>query len=124
MLEKYKQKYPREGHEFMTFLQGGLPSKWESVLPKFSQSDPIDATRGYSEKCLNQIANVIPGLIGGSSDLASSNKVYLKEFEDFKQPESPWGRNIHYSVREHAMDGISNGIALHGCVLIPLVARL
>ena len=53
MLEKYKQKYPCEGHEFMTFLQGGFPSDWESVLPKFSQSDPIDATRGYSEKCLN-----------------------------------------------------------------------
>ena len=66
MLEKYKQKYPCEGHEFMTFLQGGFPSDWESVLPKFSQSNPIDATRGYSEKCLNQIANVIPGLTGGT----------------------------------------------------------
>ena len=66
----------------------------------------------------------IPGLIGGSADLASSNKVYLKEFEDFKQPESPWSRNIHYGVREHAMVGISNGIALHGCVLIPLAVRL
>ena len=48
MLEKYKQKYPREGHEFMTFLQGGIPSEWESVLPKFSQSDPVEATHGYS----------------------------------------------------------------------------
>lgn len=122
MLEKYKQKYPREGKEFTTFLQGGLPSDWESALPKFSKSDPIDATRGYSEKCLNRIAKVIPGLIGGSADLASSNKVYLKEFEDFKQPESPWGRNIHYGVREHAMAGISNGIALHGSGLIPFAA--
>ena len=91
ILEKYKQKYPREGYEFMTFIQGGLPSDWESVLPKFSQSDLVDATRGYSKKCLNRIENVIPGLIGGSTDLASSNKVYLKEFKDFKQPESPWG---------------------------------
>ena len=66
MVEKYKQKYPHEGHEFMNFLQDGLPSEWESVLPKFSQSDPIDATRGYSEKCLNRIANVIPGLTGGT----------------------------------------------------------
>ena len=83
MLEKYKQKYPCEGHEFMTFLQGGIPSDWESFLLKFLQSDPVDATRGYSEKCLNRIANVIPGLIGGSSNLASSIKVYLKEFKDF-----------------------------------------
>ncbi|KAH9324128.1 hypothetical protein KI387_004306 [Taxus chinensis] len=121
-LERYKQKYPSEGKEFTTLLQGGLPGDWKSALPRWSDSDPVDATRGYSEKCLNQLAKSIPGLIGGSADLASSNKVYLKEFEDFKPPETPWGRNIHYGVREHAMAGISNGIALHGSGLIPFAA--
>lgn len=64
---------------------------------------------------------MLPGLIGGSADLASSNKVYLQGYEDFQQPASPWGRNIRYGVREHAMAGISNGIALHGG-LIPFAA--
>ena len=53
---EYKQKYPREGEEFMTLLQCGLSSDWESALPRISISDPVDATHGYSEKCLNQIA--------------------------------------------------------------------
>lgn len=122
VLEKYKQNYPSEGKEFTTLLQGGLPCDWESALPRWSESEPVDATRGYSEKCLNQIAKSIPGLIGGSADLASSNKVYLKDFEDFNPSETPWGRNIHYGVREHAMAGISNGIALHGSGLIPFAA--
>jgi transketolase len=74
MLEKYKQKYPHEGKEFMPQNQ-----------------IRVDATRGYSEKCLNRIEKVIPGLIGGSVDLASSNKVYLKEFEDFKQARKSMG---------------------------------
>lgn len=89
---------------------------------RWSKSDPVDATRGYSEKCLNRLAEVIPGLIGGSADLASSNKVHLHDFDDFHQPNSPWGCNVRYGVREHAMAGISNGIALHGSGLIPFAA--
>ncbi|GLJ42686.1 hypothetical protein SUGI_0885050 [Cryptomeria japonica] len=121
IFEKYKQKYPSEAEELTTLLQGRIPHDWESALPIWSESDPVDATRGYSDKCLNRIAKSIPGLIGGSADLASSNKVILKEFEDFK-PKTPWGRNIHFGVREHAMAGISNGIALHGSGLIPFAA--
>lgn len=79
---------------------------------KWSASKPVDATRGYSEKCLNQLAKVLSGLIGGSADLASSNKAYLHDYKDFSQPNSPWGRNIRYGVREHAMAGISNGLAI------------
>ncbi|XP_059627177.1 transketolase, chloroplastic-like [Cornus florida] len=88
----------------------------------WSLSDPVDATRGYSEKCLNKLAKVLPGLIGDSADLATSNKDYLHGYEDFQQPRSPWGRNIQYRVQEHAMAGISNGIALHGSGLIPFTA--
>ncbi|XP_077242024.1 transketolase, chloroplastic-like isoform X2 [Tasmannia lanceolata] len=121
-LSYYQSKYPGEAEEFRVLLNGGLPQGWENSLPSWSISDPVDATRGYSEKCLNQLANVLPGLIGGSADLASSNKVYLKKYKDFQQPKSPWGRNMRYGVREHAMAGISNGLALHGSGLIPFAA--
>ncbi|KAA8539299.1 hypothetical protein F0562_025991 [Nyssa sinensis] len=118
----FQSKYPEEAVEFKILLNVGLAPGWESSLPKWSISDPVDATRGYSEKCLNQLAKVLPGLIGGSADLATSNKAYLHGYEDFQQPCSPWGRNIRYGVREHAMAGISNGIALHGSGLIPFAA--
>ncbi|KAH9703821.1 transketolase [Citrus sinensis] len=118
----YRSEYPQEGAELDLLLNGGLLPGWENALPKWSTSDPLDATRGYSEKCLNQLAKVLPGLIGGSADLASSNKAYLLGYHDFSQPDSPWGRNIRYGVREHAMAGISNGIALHGGGLIPFAA--
>ncbi|KAJ4980054.1 hypothetical protein NE237_010834 [Protea cynaroides] len=121
-LSYYQSKYPQEAVEFKTLLNGGLLSGWENALPEWSTYDLVDATRGYSEKCLNNLAKVLPGLIGGSADLASSNKAYLHDYEDFITPTSPWGRNIRYGVREHSMAGISNGIALHGSGLIPFAA--
>ncbi|MQM20141.1 hypothetical protein Taro_053155 [Colocasia esculenta] len=121
-LSHFHSKYPQEAEEFKTLLDGGLPRGWEDSLPRWSMSDEVDATRGYSEKCLNQLAKVLPGLIGGSADLASSNKVYLKDHPDFRPPACARGRNIRYGVREHAMAGISNGIALHGGGLIPFAA--
>ncbi|KAI5575281.1 hypothetical protein BDE02_10G200600 [Populus trichocarpa] len=117
----FKTNYPEEAAEFEVLLSGGLPPNWESCLPEWSVTDPVDATRGYSEKCLNQLVKVLPGLIGGSADLASSNKVYLHGSQDF-QHSSFYGRNIRYGVREHAMAGISNGIALHKSGLIPFAA--
>ncbi|KAK1308383.1 hypothetical protein QJS10_CPA09g01770 [Acorus calamus] len=97
--------------------------KWNDREPfhVWPMSDAVDATRGYSEKCLSHLVKVLPGLIGGSADLASSNKVYLKGYKDF-QSHSPEGRNIRYGVREHAMAAISNGIAWHGSGLIPFAA--
>ncbi|KAK2634030.1 hypothetical protein Ddye_028822 [Dipteronia dyeriana] len=121
-LYNYQSKYPEEAAEFDDLLCGGLLPGWESSLPEWSTSDPLDATRGYSEKCLNKLAKVLPGLIGGSADLASSNKAYLHDYQDFCQPDTPWGRNIRYGVHEHAMAGISNGIALHGSELITFAA--
>ena len=91
------------------------------VLQHWTKDDKVDATRGYSETCLNAVAKVLPGIIGGSADLASSNKVYMKDFADF-DPKSPEGRNIRFGIREHAMAGISNGLALHNSGLIPIAA--
>ncbi|PHT94255.1 Transketolase, chloroplastic [Capsicum annuum] len=118
----YQNKYPEEAAEFKFLLADGMLPGWECSLPKWSMSDPVDSTRGYSGKCLNELAKVLPGLIGGSADLASSNQAYLHNLGDFKQPNSPWGRNIRYGVREHAMAGISNGLPLHSGGLIPFAA--
>ena len=65
---------------------------------------------------MNAIAAALPELVGGSADLDPSTKTYLKGFGDF-QPGSYAGRNIHFGVREHAMAGTMNGIALHGGLL-------
>ncbi|GAC1505784.1 MAG: hypothetical protein NVS1B14_11250 [Vulcanimicrobiaceae bacterium] len=65
---------------------------------------------------MNAIAAALPELLGGSADLDPSTKTYLKGFGDF-QPGTHQGRNFHYGVREHAMAGINNGIALHGALL-------
>ncbi len=74
------------------------------------------ATREAGGMVMNAIAAAIPELVGGSADLDPSTKTYLKNQGDF-QPGSDGGRNIHYGVREHAMGGINNGIALHGALL-------
>eukprot|EP00246_Nothoceros_aenigmaticus_P010511 TRINITY_DN2708_c0_g1_i1.p1 TRINITY_DN2708_c0_g1~~TRINITY_DN2708_c0_g1_i1.p1 ORF type:complete len:551 (+),score=54.50 TRINITY_DN2708_c0_g1_i1:118-1653(+) len=121
ILETYEVKYASEGKEFRSLIGLDLPSDWARVLPHFSNDDPLDATRSYSQACLNALAKVLPGLLGGSADLASSTKGALKDLGDFT-PDTPWGRNIHYGVREHAMAGISNGLALHGSGLIPFAA--
>ncbi len=74
------------------------------------------ATRDTGGMVMNAIANAVPELVGGSADLDPSTKTYLKDQGDF-QPDNYAGRNIHYGVREHAMGGINNGIALHGGLL-------
>lgn len=71
----------------------------------WKSDDEPDATRGYSEVVLNALAKVVPGMIGGSADLASSNKVYLGFSDDFQRG-TPGGRNIRYGVREHGMASI------------------
>jgi transketolase len=71
------------------------------------------ATRALSGKILQQVAQHVPGLVGGSADLASSCKTTLAE-EDHIQKNKFDGRNIHFGIREHAMGAITNGMRLHG----------
>lgn len=92
-----------------------------SVLQKYTPENPADATRNLSQQCLNALAKAIPGFLGGSADLATSNMTLLKMFGDF-QKDTPEERNIRFGVREHAMGAISNGIALHSPGLIPYCA--
>ncbi|MEE2903694.1 MAG: transketolase [Myxococcota bacterium] len=83
-----------------------------AVLDVMEENDTA-ATRALSGKALNAIAQKLPGLVGGSADLAGSNKTQIKGSEYFSQ-EAPEGRNIHFGVREHAMGAAVNGMALYG----------
>src|SRR2546430_15726030 len=90
-----------------------LPDGWDKDLPSFPADPKGMATRESSGKTLNALAKKIPWLVGGSADLAKSNKTNLT-FDgagDF-YPEQYRGRNVHFGVREHAMGAIVNGMTL------------
>jgi transketolase len=96
-----------------------LPTDWEKVLPTFESGKDI-ATRAASGKIINAIATVLPEFWGGSSDLAGSNNTTITDGGSFLPTSSkmkdanPYGRIVHFGVREHSMGAIINGIALHG----------
>ncbi|AEE80104.1 Transketolase [Arabidopsis thaliana] len=117
----YEKKYPEEASELKSIITGELPAGWEKALPTYTPESPGDATRNLSQQCLNALAKVVPGFLGGSADLASSNMTLLKAFGDF-QKATPEERNLRFGVREHGMGAICNGIALHSPGLIPYCA--
>ncbi len=92
----------------------GLPG-WETSLPRWEAGAKV-ATRTSSVACLNAIAGVVPGLVGGGADLTGNTGVDL-EGEGAQAPDSPGGRLLHFGVREHAMGAVMNGMAHHGGVL-------
>lgn len=114
----YKAKYADEAALLERMISNELPANWNNCLPTYTPEDKADATRNISGKILNAIADTLPELIGGSADLAPSNKTALKNTGDF-QKGSYAERNLHFGVREHAMGAICNGIALYGGGLIP-----
>jgi transketolase len=103
----------KEQSEALKVLQNPDYSKIE--WPKFEAGVKI-ATRESNHQILNAIAKALPGFLGGSADLAPSNKTTLKNMGDF-----PKGRNIHFGIREHAMGAICNAISLYG-LFIPFSA--
>jgi len=109
----YAKAYPELAKEWSQWLSNDLPAGWDQDLPYFSADKKGMATRVASGKALNAIAPNLPNLIGGSADLAPSNKTVLNG-ADFFQKDSYHGRNYHFGVREHGMGSILNGIALHG----------
>ena len=115
---QYKAKYPQEAAEFERHLSGKLPDGWADVLTTYTPEDKALPTRKYSEICLNQLAPVLPELLGGSADLTHSNLTEIKVSGDFQKGQFQ-NRNVHFGVREHAMGAICNGMALHGSGLIP-----
>ncbi|KAI5391616.1 transketolase, chloroplastic [Lathyrus oleraceus] len=118
---EYEKKYKEEAEVLKSIITGDLPAGWEKALPTYTPEIPADATRNLSQQNLNALAKVLPGLLGGSADLASSNMTLLKASGNF-QSDSPAERNIRFGVREHGMGAICNGVALHSPGLIPYCA--
>ncbi len=114
--DAYAAEYPDLAEEWRMALAGELPPGWDAALPVFKPEDGPMATRAASGRVLNAIAPRLPSLIGGSADLAPSTKTYLEGLGDFGA-DNRLGRNLHFGVREHAMGGILNGMALHGGVI-------
>ena len=112
-LDAYETGYPELGREFKRWFEGALPEDWDKDIPTFPPDPKGTATRVTSGTILNAIANRVPNLLGGSADLAPSNKTVITEAEDF-QADSPHGRNLRFGVREHGMGSVLNGMALHG----------
>jgi transketolase len=112
-----------ERKELLERLLGrDLPVGWEKALPSWGTDEKAIATRKASGEVLGALAPVLPELWGGSADLAESNNTTMEDEGSFG-PESistkmfkatPYGRTLHFGVREHAMGAILNGIALHG----------
>jgi transketolase len=112
-VREYRSKYPELAEQFYRTQHRQLPEGWHEGLPTFQTDSKGLATRDASGKVLNAIAKNVPWLMGGSADLAPSCKTRLT-FEgagDFFA-DSPGGRNLHFGIREHAMSGVLNGMAL------------
>jgi transketolase len=112
VFSEWAKENPGLKQEFDYYMSRDLPNLEKIPFPEFGEGDK-DATRASSGKVLNSIAADVPNLIGGSADLAPSNKTLLDDYPDFTRSDRS-GRNLHFGVREHGMGGITNGIALHG----------
>jgi transketolase len=109
----YRDRFPELATEIDQMQMRELPSGWDRNLPTFPPDPKGIAGREASGKVLNVLGQNIPWFLGGSADLATSNKTLLK-FEgagDF-EAETPGGRNLHFGIREHAMAAIVNGLSL------------
>ena len=127
-LDSYGKDFPELRKEWDQWMNSALPENWDRDLPLFSPDAKGLATRSAGGQVINAIASRLPFLIGGSADLNPSTNTVLKGKGNFQCPgtgdekiqgavSGPWGyegANIHFGVREHAMGGILNGIALHG----------
>lgn len=111
MVERYGKAHPALADELRIMLAGKLPDGWDKDLPAFPVDPKGKATRDTGGIVENAIARVVPWLVGGSADLAPSTKTLIVDGGSF-QPGHYGDRNMHFGVREHAMGGIANGMAL------------
>lgn len=118
---QWRTSQPERAELFDRLAAGRLPGGWTDALPVFPAGKGV-ATRSASGKVLSALAPVLPELWGGSADLAGSNNTTMDGEPSFL-PEArstrsfqgnPFGRTLHFGIREHAMGSILNGIALHG----------
>jgi transketolase len=119
LFARYSRAFPAEAAEAARALSGRLPSDWESIwkdsVPSFSPLAPL-ATREAQGKILDAIMPRLPLVLGGSADLTPSNNSRFAGAVDFS-PVRRDGRYLRYGVREHAMGGVMNGIAVSGALI-------
>ena len=113
LFESYKNEYPELAAEYSKWMSGEIDSEALLNNEDFWSFDKEMATRESSGIMINRLAELIPNFIGGSADLAPSNKTYMSGKGDFSA-EDRSGRNLHFGVREHAMAAIANGMYAHG----------
>ena len=114
--EAYEAAHPDAAARYRRWMNRELEAGWEEALPTFAptaESGEQMATRKASGLTLNTLAPEVEYLIGGSADLTGSNKTDVPGRSDF-QKDTPGGRYLRFGVREHAMAGMANGMALHG----------
>ncbi|WP_416984020.1 transketolase [Streptomyces sp. T028] len=115
----WRDNNPERAAEFDRIAAGELPAGWEEKLPVFEPGKGV-ATRAASGKVLQALGAIIPELWGGSADLAGSNNTTIDKTSSFLPADNPlpeadpYGRTIHFGIREHSMAAEMNGIALHG----------
>jgi len=114
----WAQANPDKAALWRQMVEGEIGDEWEAHLPVFGEGKV--ATRSASGKVMNAIAPYLPGLIGGAADLEPSTKTYLNDYDAIASGQYG-GRNLHFGVREHAMGGIANGMAVYA-KLIPYTA--
>jgi transketolase len=113
LFAKYKAQYSDLANEVELMQRRELPTGWDRNLPVFAADPKGIAGRDASSKVLNVLAQNIPWFLGGSGDLAPSNKTALTfPGAGDLQPETPGGKNMHFGIREHAMAAIVNGMSL------------
>jgi transketolase len=109
----YGKEFPELADQLDKMQRRQLPEGWDAELPEYPADPKGAAGRDTNQKVLNLVAQKVPWLIGGSSDLAPSNKSALTfEGAGHFQPDSRAGRNLHFGVREHAAGAVANGLAL------------
>ena len=117
--DSWKSSEPERAKTLSRILSQQLPSDWDSLVPNFEAGKEI-ATRKASGDVINALAGKLPEMWGGSADLADSNNTTIEGGNSFLPSTSsmkdanPYGRIIHFGIREHAMGSILNGIALSG----------
>jgi transketolase len=118
--EAWREAEPERAALHDRLSERRLPTGWSDALPTFEASEKGVATRKASGQVLTALGDVLPELWGGSADLAGSNNTTMKGATSFLPADNrlegadPYGRTLHFGIREHAMGSTMNGIALHG----------
>lgn len=117
LFDEYSKKYPDKKSKWDDFFSDKFEKDLNNNEDFWKFADKPNATRASSGEVINKLKDIFPNLLGGSADLAPSNKTLMNNI-DYFSPENRAGRNIHFGVRELAMGGIMNGIAVHSCLKI------